>query len=160
MPMGAWGGDNAPGRSRANRPTMRNPHRSDPQMTGNCSERACVLGGCKALWNSVFHGAGPTTDMGRMEQLNYRGRNLEVTGHESVRDRRGGHGHGRSPNPAPSEEEGGRGQRDGETPPTAGEYLGDAVNNSPKPLPSRGQGASYSATLPLGCSNDSQGGAP
>ena len=53
-------------------------------MTGNRSERTCVLAGCKALWNSVFHGAGPATDMGRMEQLNYRGRSLEVTGHESA----------------------------------------------------------------------------
>jgi len=37
--MGAWGGENAPGRSRANRPSLRHPHLSanrqagaDPQM--------------------------------------------------------------------------------------------------------------------------------
>jgi len=66
MPMGAWGGDNAPGRSRANRPTMRNPHPVRPP------DDRQLLGAYVCLSRLQ----GPATDMGRMEQLNYRGRSL------------------------------------------------------------------------------------
>jgi len=62
--MGAWGGDNAPGRSRANRPSLRNPHRVRPPDDPSGVHSLRLLGACVC----PSRPQGPATDMGRMEQ--------------------------------------------------------------------------------------------
>jgi len=103
--MGARGGDNTPGRSRANRPLLRHPRRvrpPDDPVTKNYRGRSLADG-------TISHKPSAISQAD--------------TGTGGARTR------------APSEEEGGRGQRSvgaglapARAPPAAGEYPGDAVN--------------------------------